>query len=192
MPGWPPRVRGQVVGIAALLLLVTVGLLQQGRNRTTAGLVISILLLSPVGIMWWRASLGSVDRAGGEIVIAGDALLQRDSWVYQRAKTSSTQIVPWTGWTHPLFASVTEMNRSEMRVGVSAGDQLEFVYQAIAGHTLAFVRREIQPGGMPATTAPGGSPMEQAARAAYTSPGMKVAGETAAPNGRWPGVVISQ
>jgi hypothetical protein len=192
MPGWPPRVRGQVVGIAALLLLVTVGLLQLGRNRATAGLAISILLLSAVAIFWWKASLGSVDRGGGDIVIAGNGLSQRDGWVYQRAKTTSTQIVRWTGWTHPLFASVNEMNRSEMRVSVSPGDQLEFIYQAIAGHTMAFVRREIQPGGMPATVATDGSPMEQAARAAYTARGMKVVGETTAPGGRWPGVVIGQ
>ena len=191
-PGWSPQVRGQVIGIAAMLVLCTGAILLLRRNRWTAGAVIFLALLTTGGVIGWRRSLGSVDRAGGDVLVSGEGLLQRDSWVYERAKISSAETVPWTGWTHPVFASSTGMIRADMRIHIGANDEMSFVFQANAGHTIAFVRREVQPAAMPAIACTHDSPMQDTAKAAYLGAGMKVVGEVSGMKGRWPGVVISR
>jgi hypothetical protein len=191
-PGWSPQIRGQVMGVATLLILLTAGILLVRRNRTTAASAIILCLLTAAAVAGWRHSLGNIDRAGGDILIADHGLLQRDSWVYQRAKSASIETVPWTGNTHPIFASVTAMTQADMRLHITSNNELSFIYHAIPGHTLAFVRSEIQPGPIPATINAHQSPMQEAARAAYLSAGFKVIGETPGMPNRWPGVAISR
>jgi hypothetical protein len=79
-----------------------------------------------------------------------------------------------------------------MRVHIAANDEMSFVFQASAAHTMAFVRRAVQPGTTPAVSDTHVSPMQEAANAAYLGAGMKMAGEAPGMSGRWPGVVISR
>jgi hypothetical protein len=190
-PGWSPQIRGQIMGVAALLVFFTAGILMFPKNRITLGSVIGLSLVAAGAVAGWHHSLGNIDRAGGDILVANEGLIQRDSWVYQRAKTSSVETVPWTGSTHPIFASAAGMRQANMRVHIAGNGNMSFVYQATAGHTIAFIRSDIQPGPNPETVGTHESPMEQAARAVYLSPGLRVVGEVPESNGRWPGVLIA-
>jgi hypothetical protein len=188
-PGWSPAVRGQVVGVAAILVMITIALLLR-PNRITMSAAIILCLLTTLGIIAWRHSLGSIDRAGGDILIASGALLQRDAFVFERAKESSTQVVPWAGWTHPLFASGNQLNASSMRLNVSATAQLSFSYQASAGHTLAFLRRQVTPSTAPTAISSTLSPMQEAAKSEYLNAGNRITGEVKGSSDRWDAVVI--
>jgi hypothetical protein len=191
-PGWAPQIRGRVVGLAALLVLFTAGILTVRKNWITAAAAIGLSLLAAGGVAGWHHSLSNIDRAGGDIIIADRGLVQRDSWVYQRAKRSSTEAVPWAGSTHPVFASTVGLTLSRMQLHIGADDELTFVYQAIASRTVAFVRTQIEPGAMPATVNSKQSPMQEAARLVYLSPGLRVVGELPGLDGRWSGVVLTR
>jgi hypothetical protein len=192
MPGWSPQVRGQVMGVAALLVLFTAGVLMFRKNRITTGSAIALSLLTAGAVAGWHHWLGSIDRAGGDIIVANAGLVQRDSWVYQRAKSSSVETVPWAGSTHPVFASAIGLTQSAMHMQITANGAMSFVYLANSGRTMAFVRSDIQPGTAPKTAAAHQSPMEEAARTAYVSPGFGIIGELPGSNGRWPGVLIAK
>jgi hypothetical protein len=189
IPGYSAAVRGQVMAVAILLVLLTAGLMLR-PNRITITTAIALSIFTTAGIIYWRHSLGSADRAGGDIIIANAGLLQRDAVVYERAKVDSIQTIPWTGWTHPLFASQTGLNRAAMRLHISSNNELAFTYQTTIGHTIAFIRRDVQPGPAPVVTSSHDSPMQEAARAEYLSAGCKIIGEIPGIANRWPGVVI--
>jgi hypothetical protein len=190
-PGWPARVRRQVFGTAAALLILILGIVLIGRgSRASAIAAIALCLISAGLVIAWRDSLGSTDQAGGDVLVADDHLLQRDSWVYQRAKANKAINVPWTGSTRPIFASSTGLASSNLRLIVSSEDQLGFEYDGIRGHCLAFMRRQVLPQELPALSTGRRSPMQDLARSVYLSPGFKVIGETDADVGRWPGVVV--
>ena len=191
--GWPVAVRQQVMGIAVLLVMVTLALLLRPR-RSTSTIAIALLLLTSIGILLYRRSLGTLTSGGGDVLIPKSGLLQRDAWVYQRARETAQQSVPWTGWTHPIFGSPLGLSRSQMKLVVEKDNTLRFDYLAIAEHTLAFVRREISPGEVPSNpppTMPVHSPMSELARSSYLTQGTQITGETAPAPGRWPSVVVT-
>lgn len=192
VPGWSAGMRGQVMGIATLITLLTCGILLAKTNRWTAAFSIAVPLLATGGIVIWRQSLASVERAGGDILIASNGLVQRDSWVYQRARTDSIQTVPWAGWTRPMFGSNRGVDEAAPRIQVKPDGTLSFSYHAIAGHTMAFVRREIQPGSSPATSPAQDSPMQELAKSVYLKAGYKIAGQVTGSAARWPGVLLSK
>jgi hypothetical protein len=190
-PGWSGRVCAQAVGAAAVLLLVILSVLLVGRGSPTAGgVVVALCLIAGGLVIIWRRSLGSVDQAGGDVLIAGDHLLQRDSWVYQRAKESGEIQVPWTGSTHPILASLGGLAGSGMQLHASAIGQLRFTYAGSPGHCLAFLRRQLLLEDIPPILPGNRSPMQEAAKAMYLGPGLKVLGETSGEGTRWAGVVV--
>jgi len=166
-PGWSAMVRGQVMGVAALLALITIALLLW-PNRATFAMAIGLSIFATVGILAWRHALGSVDRVGGDIIAAGDGLNQHDAYVYERAKQDSTQTVPWVGWTHPLFASEVGLSQAAMQLNLTNTGELAFSYRAQAGCTTAFLRRAVIMGPHPIMTAVSSrSPMQEVAKAEY-------------------------
>jgi hypothetical protein len=154
--------------------------------------IVALAILTSGGVVIYRHTLGTIDRAGGDIFVAGSPLLQRDSWVFQRAKDNSIQTVPFAGWTHPIFASAGGIDQTDLRICLSADDQLSFQYQAAAGHSLAFVRREIRPGSAPAVLNQRDSPMQETAKDLYLAPHTRIVGQTIPYDQRWPAVVISR
>lgn len=187
-PGWRNAVRGQVMGAAILLVLITIALLLR-PNRWTLISAIFLMLVASIGIAAWRQSLGNITRAGGDVVVARAGLLQRDAWVYERSRESSTQSVAWNNWTHPMFSSDDALRNSAMKLVVTAQGELQFSHDAITGHTMAFVRREIWPGEMPVSSMPVRSPMLELAKSVYLGAGEKIAGESPGSDGRWPTIV---
>jgi hypothetical protein len=135
--------------------------------------------------------LDIVNRAGGDVAVISDGLLQRDSWTYERAKADGARWIGWNGWTHPIPASVEQL--STMRMAVNAAGQLKFGYQAHRGETIAFVRRDVQTiTVMPKTTPSQSSPLRDLARTDYLSVGGTILGEQRAPGSRWNTVVIQK
>jgi hypothetical protein len=191
--GWPRAVRQQVMGIAILLVLITLSLLLRPSRGTFAASVL-IILFTTFGIILWRRSLSTMTSAGGDILVAKAGLVQRDAWVYQRARETARHTVPWGGWMHPIFGSRAGITGSEMTLAVARDDSLQFNYTATGGHTMAFVRREVTAGeiSMAHLVTPVGSPMSDAARSVYLTTGTRIAGETDGGPARWPSVVVSE
>ncbi len=190
-PGWSPRVRGQVFGAGATILVVVLAILLIGRGSRAAGATaMSVCLIAGVLVIAWRHAMGSIDSAGGDIIVASDHLLQRDSWVYQRAKADDTTAVPWAGSTRPMFSSLAGSENSRMFVVAGADSRLRFEYRSTAGHCLAFMRRDVTPDEPPAASLAFRSPMEEAVKDAYLSPSLKALGQTPGLRNRWPGVII--
>jgi hypothetical protein len=190
-PGWPAPLRAQVMGIALLIVLVSCAMLLL-KNRFLLSVVLGFEITAAIGVAAWQHSMEKIDRTGGGIYLNRAGITQRDEWVFERAKQSATQIVNWVGWTHPIFSSANSFNQSEMTVHESSAGYLQFVYQAKSTHTMAFVRREIQPGEMSAIPAEHDSPMHDLAKSDYLGIGDRIIGEIAGANGRWPDVVIDQ
>ena len=210
-PGWPPAIREAVVVIAVLLSLATVAWLYAtgpaagGRGRPSpvaaeaaapvsaarpwAGVLgaVTLSLAAAGGVAVWRATLDPVARGGGDVTVAGGRWSQRDAWVYNRARSSTDVSVPWAGWTHPIFASTAAAEGA--RVTVAPDGRLGFALHLSSGAATAFVRRDVAPGSPPDITGGSGGAMRGLAPL-YLSTGDRVAGETAAAAGRWPGVAI--
>jgi hypothetical protein len=161
--------------------------------RHAAGFSVSTLsIVATIAIICWRHSFAPVDRIGGDILVCHDGMIQRDAFVYERAKESSVQNIPFAGWTHPIFASSMGLNQSQMKLTMSSIGELTFTYHAISGHTMAFLRREVGPGSLPAVSAENHSPMRDVAKLEYLSSGGWMAGEVPGLRGRWGGVVIEK
>jgi hypothetical protein len=190
-PGLSTALRAQVIGAGVLLMLLILALMLR-PNRITFTASVALCVVSTAAIIGWRNSLGSVDRAGGDIVISSSGLLQRDAYVYHRATETASQTVQWTGWTHPLLASPSSLRDLDLRLLVSSDNGLSFSCRAIAGRTMAFVRREVQPGLLPALSPGIDSPMIEAVKAAYLVPGDRIVGTISGGQQRWNTVVIER
>jgi hypothetical protein len=188
--GWSATVRGQVVGVGAVLVIVMVALLLR-PNRWTLIAAVLIPVAATIGIGVWRGSLGTVNRAGGDIIVSLGGLTQRDAWVYERSREPADRWVNWSGWTHPYFASDGSIGASHMTLVVTSQGQLRYSYGAAADQTMAFLRREVLPGQSLIGAMPFESPMLDLVKAGYLQHGDKVRGTLPGQPGRWPSVVIT-
>jgi len=157
---------------------------------------VGLAVVSSVGIALWRRALGPVDVAGGDVVVVGDeGLVQRDAWVYERAREDATRHVAWGGWTQPVFASEAQAEGARLRVVIDVAGRTAFEYAARRGETVAFVHREVRDvrrGSLQVVLASNGSPMRDLAAAVYVSPTQSIRGEEKAVVGRWSGVVVGR
>jgi len=189
--GWPAAIRGGVVAAGVLVALVAMAL---GLWLRTKAAVIGIVvwsLVSSGAVMVWLRSLGAVSIAGGDVVVAGNELVQRDAWVYERARTSAQPTVVWAGWTRPVFASEQQLEPANLRVNVDAAGHTSFQYAAERGQTVAFVHRQVGPSYRLPARADRSSPMTELARQLYLVPGASLVGqELSAGGGRWPGSIV--
>lgn len=188
-PGWPVATRQVVFGAGILLSILAVALLLWRSNKAVAGVVLLAVIFSGA-VAWWRKFLGPVSQTGGDVIVAADGLLQRDRWLYERARLNGLRDIAWSGWTHPIFASFEQLEKTGMQVRVSSEGSLSFAYRAYRGETVAFIHRSVQPGSAPAATSSRSSPMRNMAREVYQSDLNHIVGEEAAPPGRWSGVVM--
>jgi hypothetical protein len=192
--GWPAGVRGQVVAAGALLGIVVVAL-TMWRARS-AVIALTIVIIAATGaIAAWRRQLGNVMQAGGDVVVVDPPWVQRDSWLYERARQDAPrQVVRWAGVTHPVFASAQAMADAGLRLMVdTASGETKFEHAASRGQVTAFVRRTVHPGQGPSIGSDRSSPMWELAKDVYAAPGSKIRGEEASTQlGRWPAVVIDQ
>jgi hypothetical protein len=202
-PGWSATVREETVVAGVLVCLASLAIVASRRtgvppvrsataragrpcdgNRVVL-LAVAVPLAAAGGVILWRSMLDRVARGGGDVTVTGDGWSQRDAWVYDRARSPADVDVPWAGWTHPMFASTS----NGARVTVSADGRLAFHVHLGRGAAMAFLRREVRPGTAQGVTGGRGAAMRSLAPM-YLSTGDRVAGETAAAAGRWPGVEI--
>jgi hypothetical protein len=188
-PGWSVAVRQEVFGAGVLLAILAIALFLWRSKATMAGIIL-LAVISSGTVAWWRTLLGPVNQAGGDVIVAANGLLQRDTWLYERARSDSPRDIAWSGWTHPVFASSEQIEKTGMQVRVSSDGKLSFTYRARRDETVAFIHREVGPETAPAATPSRSSPMQNLAREVYQSATDRILGETHPPPGRWPSVVI--
>jgi hypothetical protein len=188
-PGWPVAVREGVAitGVVTCLATVAATSLRRRWPRGSVFVAAAVPLAVAGGVVVWRSTLDPVAYGVGDVTVIGHGWCQRDRWVYERARWDTDVNVPWKGWTHPVFASDEATAGGRMTVG--AEGSLAFSLRLSAGATVAFVRRDVTTGDAPAITGGDASAMRGVAPL-YLSRGDRTTGETAAPPGRWPGIVI--
>jgi hypothetical protein len=190
-PGWSGAIRAQIA-TAALLLFLAIVAIAMFRNRWAAFGLIALSLLSAGAIAVWQRSLGTVSRAGGDVIVRSQGLVQRDAWVFERARLRGERVVPWTGWTVPIFGSTRSVEQTAMRIEIAADGSASFDFELDRGKTIAFVRRNVLPGSPPPIVSVDNSPMRESARAIYLGKGDRILGETTGAGDRWPGVEIGR
>jgi hypothetical protein len=191
-PGASAVLRRQVV-IAGALLGIAVIAIALWRCKVAVAAIILLSLIWTAGAIYWRHNLGIVNQAGGDIVIVSDSLVQQDSWLYERACARGIRRVDWNGSTHPVFASSAQLQSLGMKLVAGGTGNLAFEYYAIPGETVAFERRDVQPGTAPELTDTRNSPMRDLAKDDYLTKGFQIAGEQrAAAAGRWDSVIIEK
>ena len=189
-PGWPAAIRAQVAAVAVVLFLAIVAVAMLRDHRAVFGLI-ALSLLSAAAVAVWQHALGTVSRAGGDMIVQSPGLIQRDAWVFERARQTGEQTIPWAGWTVPIFGSAVAPVDSGIRIQIADGSA-SFNFQLDRGKTIAFVRREVQPGPVPTLENDRGSPMREAANAVYLGKGDRIRGQTSGSGDRWQGVVIGR
>ncbi len=186
VPGWPAPVRRAAFAVASLVALATVAVCLV-RRPWAVWAAVGLCVAAAAGITLWRRSLGTVAVAGGDVTAAADGLVQRDAWVYERARSPGTPAtVPWGGWAHPAFESSSDLARAAPRVIVAADGKPSF---AVTLGVVAFVHRDVGPG----TNAAGdgtASPMRDVARDLYLRVGDRLGGDVRPTAGRWAGVTV--
>jgi hypothetical protein len=183
-PGSSAELKAEVM-ISGVLLGICVIAIAMWRSKFAFGGIIFLAGISTVVSILWRQRMEIVNRAGGDVLIVSDALLQRDSWLYERGRSPGNQRIEWEGNTHPMLASI-----SQMRIVMNEAGHLAFEYQVVPGKTVAFMRRDVLLGPVPITSPSHTSPMQDLAKDAYLSPGHQMAGEVPAIDGHWNTVVI--
>lgn len=190
-PGWPPAVRTQVAAAAAVLFLaiMAISLL---RNRWVIVGLIALSLSAAGAIAGWQKSFGTIDRAGGAVIVGSSNLIQHDEWMFERGRQDGEQIVSWDGSTHPIFGSDVAVAQSRMKITVPAYGTARFEFYLDHGKTIALMRREVRPGSLPKATNSNSSPMRELVKAAYLQSRDRITGEIPAAGESWPGVVINK
>lgn len=192
-PDWPPtELRGQVLG-AGVLLGIAVAALALWRSKLAVVAIVLLAVLGSLGVVAWRSRLGRVDVGGGDVVvISDDGFVQRDTWLYERAREDGPRRMVWNGWTRPVFASQGQLERAALRVVIDKSGRTVFEYQARRGQTIAFLHCSVQPArGAMTVTSGGRTPMRDLATALYVSPERSViAVEAPVLPERWAGAVV--
>jgi hypothetical protein len=188
-PGSSAVLRRQIFVAGALLGIAVVGI-AMWRSKAAVGAIVFLAIIASGATIWWRDHLGIVDQAGGDIIVVSDSLLQRDSWLYERGRGGGVRRIDWSGSTHPVLASIAQIQSTQMCIVVSATGNPAFEYHAMAGETASFLRRDVRPGTAEAVNGSNASPMRELARDIYLTTGRRIAGEQTAVDGRWDTVVI--
>jgi hypothetical protein len=188
-PGSAPALRRQIL-IAGALLGIAVVAVAMWRSRAAVVAIILLSLISTAGAILWRHNMGIVDQTGGDIVVASDSLVQRDSWLYERARREGIRRVDWNGSAHPILASISQLQTMQMRIVVTAAGSLAFEYHAKPGETVSFVQRDVRPGAVSDATPSHNSPLRELARDRYLTTGYRIAGEQSVADGSWNTVII--
>jgi hypothetical protein len=191
-PEWPPALRGRVMAAGVLVGIAAVAL-SMWRSRAAVVAVIILSVGATAGVAAWRRALGPVDVGSGDVFVIGEKLMQRDTWVYERAREDEGQrVVPWEGLTHPMFASLSQLERAGMRVTVNVADRkTAFSYNAHRGQTIAFMRRRMQEQ-YHLYLGAASSPLEPLAKQLYLSPGLSILGFEPETSGNWPTAVVGK
>jgi hypothetical protein len=187
--GWPATVRNQVLAAGALLAIAVVGVSLWRSKFAIVGLIV-IAVTASGATMFWQRSLGIIAQVRGDVIIKGDGLIQRDTWVYERARLDGARTIAWRGYAHPVFASAAQIDQLQMEVHVNDYGVFSFSYQARRGQTIAFAQRTVMPILPVSIDSNGTSPMRDLVRAIYQTPAEHIVGESPATTGRWPGVVL--
>ncbi len=188
--GLPAQARRWIFSAGALLAIAAIAL-AIWPSRWAALRVVALAAICTVAIAIWQRSTNSTSRIGGDVVIRIDGCLQRDRWLYQRARRDGRFFTPWDGWTHPIFNSSRQQRAANLELDVNADGRLQFAWDAAAGQTIAFVHRTVTAGIPGPVNRSFGSPMEDLVKAVYLTPGLRVLGEQPPEPGRWASVVVA-
>jgi hypothetical protein len=124
-PGAPLALRHQIL-IAGALFGIAVIAIAMWRSKAAVLAIVFLALISTGATLWWKSHLGIVDEGGGDIVVVSDALVQQDSWLYERARAEGVRRIHWNGSTHPIVASVMQGQRIQMCIVVNEAGDLAF------------------------------------------------------------------
>ena len=188
-----PAFRRTVALLGVLLMLVSVSLTLVLPTKWALPALTGLVIVTTGGLLRWRATLGTLDRAGGDLFIVDPhGFAQRDILLYQHARDDSDITLPWAGDTTPIFDSALAMDRADLRLHVDGDGSLRFTVSLARNHTSAWRRRVIART-LPSAPDPAqhDSPLRLLARADYLAPGLHIAGELPAAPGRWNGVLVS-
>ncbi len=186
---WPASTRHTILfaGVLITLLAFAACLL---RAKLAMAALITIIATSTVAVALWRQTLPTTIHGTGKILITGGPLVQRDTWLYERARETGPQSLPWDGCTHPIFVSPDQIDPSRLRIQIAASGALSFEYLARKNETLAFLHRDTQAAPAPTATPTRNSPLQELAKDAYLTGAEKIIGETTEMPNQWPTVVI--
>ena len=190
-PGSSAALRRQILVAGALLGIIVVGI-AMWRSKAAVGAIVFLAVIASGATIWWRDHLGIVDQAGGDIIVVSDSLLQRDSWLYERGRGGGVRRIDWSGSTHPVLASIAQLQSTQMCIVFNATGNPAFEYHAVPGERVSFVRRDVRPGIPGPVIFSNASPMRELARDIYLTTGWRIAGEQTAAEGRWDTVVIEE
>jgi hypothetical protein len=185
----PAQLRRWILSAGALLAIAAIGL-SFWNSRWAVVAIVLLAAATTAAVAMGQRSIGAAVQSGGDIVIEQNNLVQRDIWLFQRARQSGRFAVTWEGSTHPIAASLEQLRQATLEVVLNTQGSLRFSWHSDRGDTMAFLRREITPGNIGPASSEFTSPMEELARTDYLSPQTGIRGQQPAEPGRWASVVI--
>jgi hypothetical protein len=189
--GWPAAFRGTVLAAGALIGITAVAVAMWLRPKRGVVGMILLAIVSTGAIAAWRRSLGIVSAAGGDVIVLHAPFVQRDAWVYERARGDGQRDVSFDGWVRPVLVSGGQLASIGLRLNATAGGMV-YQYSARRGQTVAFVHREVVPSYDVQRREGHQSPMWDLATGSYLASGRSVLGESPPSSpARWAGVVVA-
>jgi len=189
--GWPAYFRRQTLAAAILFALLATGV-ALWRGKGSAPAVVLVCLLATGLAFFWRHGRSMSIEAGGDIIVLGDAVTQRDTWTYRAVLRPAAGTFPWQPLARPVFGYRRQAEETDTRLTCSAdGFPAEFRYRLKPGQSLAFQTRLLSPGQQDlAITTPITSPLRAMADALYAGAGDSIVGQTSSGPDAWASIVI--
>jgi hypothetical protein len=190
--GWSGAVRARVVLLAALFVILAVGLMLWRPKYVLAALV-ALSLVTSAGVVAWGARQSPVLAAGGRIAVWDGAIAQQDDWVYRATLRPSEVTIDARGLAHPVLDRPRQAEESRLRLFCTPdGQPARFAADLDADHALAVLTRSVQPT-RPATQnlQPVTSPLFVLANQLYPGTVLGQSGETPAdPDRNWGAIYL--
>jgi hypothetical protein len=141
--GWPWPFRRRVLGFAAVLCIVLLGLALWRPPLVAVWMVAAVVAASALMGWWWRGQV-PVQQAGGEVVITGGPIVQTDGWTYQTATRDAFSTLRWTEVSRPIFASRGGLDDVWTSLNCdTSGQPKAFAIWIPAGRRIAFLSRGV-------------------------------------------------
>ena len=141
--GWPWPFRRRVLGFAAVLCIVLLGVALWRPPLVAVWMVAAVVVASALMGWWWRGQV-PVQQGGGEVVITGGPIVQTDGWTYQSTSRDAFATLRWTEVSRPIFASRGGLDDVWVSLNCdTAGQPKAFATWIPAGRRVAFLSRSV-------------------------------------------------
>jgi hypothetical protein len=141
--GWPWAFRRRVLGFAAVVCIVLLGL-ALWRPPLVGVWIAVVIVVASVGLaLWWRGQI-PIQQAGGEVVVTGGALVQTDGWTYQTSSRDVFATLRWTEVSRPIYPSRAGLDDVWISLNCDTlGRPREFAAWIPAGRRVAYLSRGV-------------------------------------------------